>query len=390
VDPFYQAAQTTAGIHDCLLLQTCNRVEVWSTGATPQALLSLWRRFTSAEGDLLGSVVVEGDEVALTHLLRLVSGLESLVVGEPQILGQVRRALEAAAVHRTASSALTKLFGKALAMGRQIRRSTGLHHGVISLGGACARLLEVRLGKPSRQRVLLIGAGETATLVAKALQQRRVRTLYVAARRFQRAQEFTRTQGGVAVSFRRAIALLPAVDAVIVASSAPHYVVTTRHVQRLPRNRARRLLLLDLSAPLNIDPRVGSLSGVELRSLEDLRQIVEAGMRERRVHVQAAQALIESRLDELKAFFRRMHAEPTIRQMYRGAEQIRQVELGRALGRLNGLAPDAVRTIQTLTQSIVEGILARPTAALRHAAATGDERVLAAANRLFGSAEVRR
>ncbi|MGH8632343.1 MAG: hypothetical protein ACREU7_16465, partial [Burkholderiales bacterium] len=245
-------------------------------------------------------------------------------------------------------------------------------------------------GKLALQRILLIGAGETATLVAKALAHRHVRELYVAARRFQRARQFTHTVGGVPLAFRKALAHVAKVDAVIVASSAPHYVITARHVQRLCRDIPAKPLLLDLSTPANIDPQVAALPGVELRTLEDLRQIVEVGLRQRQRHVQAAEELVKSRLSELKTFFLRLRAEPAIGHLYRQAEQIRQLELSRALTRLNGLPPEAVRTIETLTHSIVEGILARPTSVLRRAATAGDEQTLNLGQALFGSGDGKR
>jgi len=307
-------------VNECLILQTCNRVEVYlatsgrrlNEAATEVA--EFWRQRNNLEKDefyryLEGSFNSE----ALTHLLRLTSGLESMIVGEDQILSQVQRAFEEATECNTISQVLKTTFEKAIKKGRKIRLETKINKGAVSVGSAAIKLLEEEMGSLKDKKVLIIGAGELGSLMGKSLALREKAAILVANRSREKGVKLARMLGGCDVPFNKVEDVLTDVDVAIVATAAPHYVLTEKMVQEVSERRGgRRLLIVDLSQPRNVEESAARLPNVEVRNIDDLRGIAEINLETRREEIAKAEAIVESELGRLESMLKRERAEPVI------------------------------------------------------------------------------
>jgi len=319
------------------------------------------------------------DEEVVDHLVRLGSGLESMLVGETQILGQIRGALSTARSSGAANLLLSDLVDRATAASARIRQQTGIGRGAVSLGSAAVRLAKDSLGTPESWRVLVIGTGQVAMLTAKALKTRGVTSILVSGRTKQRTESFCRAYGGIPVSFEEAQTKLSELDLVIVATTATSFLVTKQMVT--PR-AGSRLLVLDLSSPRNVSPGVQDIPGVTLKTIDNLRGIAEESLAKRKKLVEQAEPLIKERVEAIVSLVRRETAEPIVSDIFRRAAAIRTKELEKALSKMK-LTPEQEQVLETMTQSMVEKLLALPVVQLRKAAEKGDSELLLAGGQIF-------
>ena len=383
-EKFYQIAKALPDVKGAFLLQTCNRAEIYldtdQTEHARQRVLSYWALETRFKlNELTRLVEVRKDEEVVDHLVRLGAGLESMLVGETQILGQIKNALSTARSNGAANLLLSNLVDRATAAGAKIREETGIGRGVVSLGSAAVRLSEESLRDPENWRVLVIGTGQVAMLTVKALKARGVTSILVSGRTKQRTESFSRTYGGTPVSFQEAMMRLSLVNLVIVATTATNFLITKQMVQ--PK-AGSKLLVLDLSSPRNVSPEVQDVPGVSLKTIDNLKGIAEESLAKRRKLVEQAEPLVKEKVEAITNLIRRETAEPIVSDIFRRANAVRTGEIEKALSKMK-FSPEQEQVLEDMTRSIVEKLLALPVVQLRKAAEKGDSELLLAGGQIF-------
>jgi glutamyl-tRNA reductase len=378
-------------IHECVVLQTCNRIEIYAVTAenfiseAAVEIAEYWRRRSNfGREEFYQNLEQSFDYEALIHLLRLASGLESMIVGEDQILGQVQKAFEEAKECGTVGWILKTIFEKAIITGRKVRFKTRINKGTVSIGSAAVELLEESLGSLRDKKILIIGAGETGGLVGKALASRKHAVIFMANRTYERGVRLARMLGGYAVRFDKIKELLATVDAAIVATSAPHYIITKRLVEEILEKRmGKKLFIMDLSQPRNVEEEAANLFNVELRNIDDLRGIAEKNLEMRRREIEKAESIIKDELKRLELILKRERAEPVIAALCSKAEEIRRRELKKALRMLGEISDKQQKVINDLTLVLIEQVLYEPILNIRKAAINGDFDTILVAQKLF-------
>jgi len=281
-EAFYGLLKGIRGLRGSVILQTCNRVEFYldagDSSAIEEVLLRYWALETHfKQGELARLLVKKQGNAVIGHLVRLASGLESMLLGEGQILAQVKTAIAEARLHGTAGPLLPAVFEKATAAATRIRERVGMEKRSLSLGSTALRLAEEALGNLEGKNVLLIGTGQVGTLVMKALTSMNVRNAAVSGRSLKSVEAFTRILGGRPVSMREIPSYLASYDLVVIATKGSKYLLTKDTIKAaLPQAGSRNLVVLDLSSHPNVSPDITELEGVTLKTLEDTRRIVDS------------------------------------------------------------------------------------------------------------------
>lgn len=383
-----------SGIEEAILLSTCNRVElttvtedVAAVRETLLTFLSHWHQIPVDE--FADSFWLGMEREAICHVMRVAGGLESLVPGEKQILGQIKEAALTARDLDMSGPILTALFDRALACGRRVRTETEIARHPVSISHAAVRLAEEQLGGLAGRRFLLLGSGKMGTIAAKQLQSAGASHFIIANRTAERACELARRYDGVPIVLEELPNRLAEVDAVISATAAPHVILTPAHLTpALPKRQDRPLLLIDLAVPRDIDPAVATLPNVSLFDVDGLEAIVEKSMALRNGERADADRIIDEEVDRFVEWYRARRVAPTITAIRRNAESIRQAELEQALRRLDGLDERDREIIEMLSKRIVNKLLHTPTIRLREKAANDqDELYSRVAEELFGVAD---
>ena len=359
---------------EAVILSTCNRSEIYTaTDDTAQAAEHI-QRFVAEYHDLSSDSIAphlyirEGQQ-AVRHLFSVSGGLDSLIVGESQILGQVREALSASNEVKAVNSATVKLFHAALRVGRRVRQETNIGRNPLSISYAGVRLAQRVLGDLSDKRALLIGAGEAGSLVARALRTVGIGDLMIANRTESKAEELAAYLSSRVVPFENLEGALQSTDIVIAATDSPGYIVTTSmgsSLHRMPGDAP--VFAFDLAIPRDIDPQVATEYGVRLFNIEDLSAIAEENLAERRRSADDAEVIIDEEVARFMKWWDSLDVLPTIKAIRRNAEDIRERELAKALGMLDDLNPESQQVVETLTRSIVNKILHDPTDSLKNGA----------------------
>lgn len=370
-------------IHECAVLKTCNRVEIYVVSSKGSKVL-----FHFAKKMGVSSRIVEfyDHDETLTHILRLASGLESMIVGEDQILGQIKELFSVAKEIGTTGKTLDTAFGKAIQVGKRVRTETGINKGSVSIGSAAVDLADEILDGLTGKTILVIGAGEMGTLVARALAHKNIDAIYIANRTFERAEVLADELCGLAVPYSEVEKYLETADVVISATSAPHYVLTKEIMSKVMGNRDREILLIDIANPRDIEEAVTQVPNVTLHNIDGLRIINEKNMDARRAEAKKAEVLIEEELVLLNAQFKRQKADGLISELYARLYHVREHEKEHAINRLkayHSIGDIETKVLDDLTHSIVNKVLAEPTKALRDAAEHDDEEMLDIVTKLF-------
>jgi glutamyl-tRNA reductase len=330
------AMASYAGLSEGVVISTCNRVEFYAVAQEPGRGFELMRRFLSERGlDIDGAGFFERPaQEGVRHLFRVVSGLESMVLGETEILGQVKKAYQAAQDVKATSRHLNKLFQRAFNVAKEVRTQTNITRGSVSVGSVAVELAEKIFGNLAHCGVMILGAGETSELTAGALQARGVKTLFVANRSHDRAVALAEKMGGRALHFDDWTNEFGGVDILIGSTAAPHHVLTREKLAPImARRRHRPLFCIDLAVPRDIEPSVNKLEGVYLYDIDSLQSIASQSMAERRQEVGLCEKLIERHVVEFSEWLASPHPSG---QTVHGA-QSRSVS---ALGASEGSAPD--------------------------------------------------
>lgn len=373
------AEVATQGASAAVLLSTCNRVEFYLADASDAAVAAVWR----LSGERLGvpaeplSYLVR-DNDAVRHLFRVAAGLDSMVLGESEIQGQVREAWERSRDH--AGPVLTRLFQHALRVGGRVRSETALSAGAASVPSASIDLARTLFGELTGRHALVLGSGAMAELAVACLTKRGVRTTVAAYRNHERAHALASRFGSQTVASDAAWSLMVDVDLLICATAAPHPVVTTRKLEGVIARRAGRpLCILDISVPRGVLPDVGQLNGVILYDVDDLDAVVEAGVDARRKEIPAAERIVQAETGRFWAWLRGREAKETITALRHRLEAVGDQELQATIRKLDHLRPSDTRRIAHLTRTLVNRFLHEPTQRLQQAAGDGSARELSAA-----------
>lgn len=370
VDKAHKVFLEGAGFDECVILQTCNRVEIFGAAKDPDEdkLLDEWVSAAGLSEKDLGSIEINRGKDAVVHLMRLASGLESLVVGEDQILGQVRRAYEFSRAHRYASANLSVIFDRALKAGSRIRTATGINKGNVSIASVAVNLAEEYFDDLKNKTVLLIGTGEAGSLVAKVLQRRDVNFM-IASRVPERAHAFADTVAGIPIAFDTALEMLRIVDVIFTATMAPYRLITYERIENAMMDRKggrSSMMIFDLSNPRTVDERVATIRGVKLINMDQIAELVGKNMRSRIKEVNSAEKLINDEMKSFDTIMKRMKAEPVVMTVFRNVDTIRERELKKALTMIGKkLAPEEAKVVEQLSYAIVEGVLSVPMNNLR-------------------------
>jgi len=372
------------------ILSTCHRVELYAAAPDARRAEAALKRFWSEQRgvppqDFEPYVYRLVGRKAMEHLFTVASGLDSAIIGEPQILGQVREALRLGLEHGSVGPVLSALFQRAITSGRRARTETGIGRNAASLGSAAAELARATFGDLRSTRVLLVGAGKMSELTARNLLDKGVAGIAVVGRRPERARQLA-LQCGSDVSLSRLEDGLRDCDIVITCTSAPHHVIRREMVERLMRERGgRSLFLIDIAVPRDVEPAVGEIDGVHLYNVDDLESTVSANVKERKAEARKVAPIINEEADGFQRWLATQSIVPIIVELREHAEAIRQAELARTSAVLSRLpAQDRLR-IEALTLAIQKKLLHHPITLLRTHAADGNGQATAQAVReLFG------
>lgn len=363
--------RTTADVREAVLLSTCNRTELYVVEGDREAAPAVWSLYGERLGDdASGFGYVRRDRDAVAHLFRVVSGMDSMVVGEAQIHGQVRDAWE---LSRSGSgTVLNRLFQTALLVGGRVRSETALGHGAMSVSSAAVQLAKKIFGSLVGKRAMVLGAGEMAELALASLQAEGVRAAVVANRTFERAQALAALYGATAVHYDEAWDALADVDVLLCSTASPHVVVGAERVRDgLERRGDRPLCILDIALPRDVDPTVAEMDNVFLYDLDDLRAVVSASVERRHRELPAAEQLIAVEVEKYWQWVAGLAAVPVVTRFRDEMNRVRERELATALRRLGDLTPEQRAAVEHFSQSLMNKFLHEPTVRLRAAAANG-------------------
>lgn len=365
---------------ELMILSTCNRVEVYGVADAPgEARAAVFRALGAHRGVALASVephlATATQEEAVRHAFRVAASLDSLVVGEPQILGQVKDAFALAQSCRTAGPVLSALMSQAFSVAKRVRTETEVGRLAVSVSSTAVELARKIFGTLEGKAVLLLGAGEMAELAARLLMESGAVPLYVANRTGGRARDLAQALAGTAVAMVDVPAVMARVDVVIAATAAQEPVVRVADARAAAQARgARPLFLIDLGVPRNVEPAVNDLDGVFCYDVDDLRQVVEANLRERQREAERAESLVEREVAKFLARLRDVEVVPTIVSLRERLEAIRRGELHKALARLPGASDETRQVLEALSHSIVNKVLHTPIEKLRDSSRAGHGR----------------
>ncbi len=384
-----EAVRELPRVREAAILKTCNRVEVYAAvdGRSQQSLESLTANFLPQEME--GAVRFLEDRNSVRHLFRVASGLDSLIVGEDQILGQVKSAVAFARSEGALGPLLDRLFRQAITVGKRVRTKTALNKGAVSIGSAAVDLAVKLLGDLTSKVVLVLGAGEIGTLVAKALARWDLKAIFVANRSHDRAVELARELNGIAISFEEMPKYVPASDVIIGATGAPHVILSKDELATMlaSSSRVEPLLIIDISNPRTIDKRVTELRSVELRNLDGLREIAQDNLERRKTEVLAAETIVDA---EVAAFLGKSAEGPAAnlaRRLYTRVRTLRDEEYERFVRTAGTPDPKVQEALRAMLDSFANKLLAEPTEVLKRAARRGDAETLRTAAKLFGLEE---
>jgi glutamyl-tRNA reductase len=378
-EPTLAELKAIAGIDGIALLSTCNRVETIVSAASEDVIESVVNWLTTRSGsgraDLEKHLYVLRYEDVIQHLFRVASGLDSMVVGEPQIGGQVRSAFLAAQRCHSLDGLLERLFEETMRVAKKVRTDTGIGEHAVSVPFAAVELARKIFGDLRGLQALLLGAGEISELTAEHLNGSGVSQIFVANRSHERAQELAKRFDGHAVYFESIEPHLATCDIVIASTSAPHYVVERAHVERaLQSRRTPTLFLIDLSVPRNIDPAVAKVDGAYLYNIDDLQLVVDSNRDLRMKKAEQAESLVAREVDSFRRRLVAQEVVPTIVELQEALEAIRAGELEKCLRKLGPITAEQRQAIEMLSTQMINKVLHYPILRLKESAGEPHER----------------
>jgi glutamyl-tRNA reductase len=368
-----------SGVEGAAVLSTCNRVEAIVSTNDEDVIAEIveWlaRRATTVRAELEKHLYIVRHGDVVKHLFRVASGLDSMIVGEPQIGGQFKKAFITAQRLGALDTLLTQLYENTLRVAKKVRTETGIGESAVSVPYAAVELAKKIFGDLRGLQVLLLGTGEMGELTAEHLHSQEVKQVFVANRSYERAVELAERFGGAAVSFEAIDEHLTRCDIVIASTAAPHFVIERHHAARaLGSRRKRNLFLIDLSVPRNIDPAVAEIDGAYLYNVDDLQQVADANFEKRQTKALDAEVIVQR---EVEAFRKRLVAQdavPTILELQQRLDDIRAAELEKCLRRMGPMTPEQRAAVEMFSSQLVNKILHYPILELKEASEEPQER----------------
>ena len=386
-----KAIRSMENVDECVLLQTCNRIELYIVSEEGEKVAKRAKDFLAKRADAMVEEASKAIECSLNgdslrHILRLTSGLESMVIGEDQVLKQVWDAYLEATSANTAGIILKHLFMRAMSVGRRIRKETGINKGAVSIGSAAVELAESLLGKLDQKKILVMGAGEIGTLVAKALARRCLKPIFIANRTYARAVKLAEDLSGRAIKFDKLEENLVDADVVICSTAAPHYLLTKDLVSKFMKQRQNKndLIIIDISNPRNVEKATQEIEKVNLYDIDDLQLIAEKNKQKRQKSIEKASEIIENELILLNRDIKIQSVRDIVSLLFSRGEEIRQRELTKALKMLGHVDAKEKKIIEDLTFILLKQTYAPIVENLRLAAKDDDKKLIEVAIKLFG------
>ncbi len=387
---FMRELRGTGEVAEVVVVSTCNRTEAYLVVDDPveaesTVLAMLARQAGIRPTELTGAIYSHRNCDAARHLYRVVSGLESMIVGEAEIQGQVKRGYDAALAQETAGPLTKHLFRAALSTGKRVRTETAIGERRLSLPGVAVVLARELLGDLDGHEVVIVGTGETSELTARALASSGCRTVFVATRRRDRAISLAARYHGESVSFDELPQALERADIVLAATASPHLLLEARELAEVMKARQRRpMLLIDLAVPRDIDAACGQLDGVSLYDIDDLQAVVLRNRRVRQAEARRAEGIIEEEIGHFAQWLGSLEVLPTLAALRSRATEIAAAAVAENAGRWESASPRDLERIDALAKAIVNRILHEPTLRMK---ALRDDRVharMALVRELFG------
>ena len=372
-----RGVQATGAASEAVIISTCNRVEVYAMAEAPgEARAAVFRRLCQHRGvdpaAIEPHVYTHLDDEAIRHTFRVASSLDSMMVGEPQILGQVKDAFALAQACETVGPTLHTLFSQAFAVAKKVRTETDIARHAVSVSFAAVELAKKIFAGLAGRAVLLVGAGKMSELAAKHLVDQGAFPIYVVNRTWSRAQDMARALSGTAVPFAELETALGSVDIVVTSTGAPEPVIRRDLVQRVMHGRrGRPLFFIDIAVPRDVEESVETLPDVYSYDIDDLKQVVDANLRERAREAQRAETLVGREVAKFSARLRDVEVVPTIVSLRERLEGIRSAELKRALARVPEAPAETRDAMEALSSAIVNKILHAPITKLRESSRAG-------------------
>ena len=366
------ALQSLKGVlGDLVIVSTCNRTEFYSTaldGSVVRHTLTdfLAQRFPRRQEEVSPCLYFYEQEDAVRHLFRVASGLDSMILGESEILGQVREAYSASVTQGCARGLISKVFHHALRVGKRARRETGIGENALSVSSAAVETARHTLGDISNSRVMVIGAGQAGKLVARAMKGRGIGQMVVVNRTLKRAQDLAQELGGEAASFDSLEKLLGTVDIVVSSTDSPDVVLSQAMVARATSKRnGAPLLIVDIAVPRDAEPAIGQIPGLTLLDLDDLETVSQSNRLEREKEAAQVEVIIDEEVSRFREWWDSRKVAPGIAQLRDHAELLRLRELQKTLKQMPHLSEADVARIEVLSRAIVKKLLHHPIATIK-------------------------
>ncbi len=365
-------------IQECVILCTCNRTEMYAVVDEAEAGLAameqLLTRMAQAAPDLENDFFCHLEDDCISHLFRVSASLDSLIIGEGQILSQVKKAYSIARDVGTTDAVLNTLFNRAIAVGKRVRAETRIAHSAVSVSYAAVELAKKVFGDLSSSNVLLLGAGQMGELTARHLVENGVKAVFVSNRKYERAQQLAERFQGVAVPFEGFMKKAVDADIIITSTGAPHYIIRAWDLAHImPTRPDRPLIIIDIAVPRDVEPEAAAIAGVKLYNIDALEAVVESNLRLREQEAKLAEIILQEELETLVERFRYLTLRPVMVRLTDKAETIRQRELKRALVKLPDIAPEERKAMENLSKMIVRKLLRDPMVRINEAACSDDE-----------------
>ena len=354
-----------------IILSTCNRVEIYAgvsgLDSGIESIKDFISNFHEVPRDLLDkSLYIHKGPAAVKHMYRVASSLDSMIVGEPQILGQLKDAYDSALKNKSTGVFLNKLMRKSVSVAKRIRTETKIAESAVSISFAAVELAKKIFDDLSTKSFMLIGAGEMAELAARHLINNGVKDVYVTNRTIARAEELATEFNGKVIPFESFIQELQHTDIVICSTGAPHYILMKDHVhQTMKARKQKSVFIIDISVPRNIDPEINDLDNVYLYDVDNLQGVIETNIQERAKEAEKAEKIVNEEIGSFLKWNDSLAATPTIVALRSMAEEIRKTELEKTLQKLGPVEEKTIRSIEQLSTAIVNKLIHPPTAALK-------------------------
>jgi len=359
-------------VSESLIVSTCNRVELYVVSKDPDAAKTALRRFLADYhglpfDDLDSHLYDYSGEEAIHHLFRVASSLDSMVIGEPQILGQIKTAYGYAVEYRTAGLILNRFLHKAFSVAKRIRTETGIASNAVSVSFAAVELARKIFNQLDNKAVMIIGAGEMCELAARHFVSNGVNKVLVTNRTLERAEKLAAELDGRAVTFDSFPEHLVEVDIVLTSTGAPNFILGHRQMEEIIRRRKQKpMFLIDIAVPRDIDPRVNDLGNVYLYDVDDLQEVVQSNLKERQKEAHKAEGIVEQEIGQFHRWLENLDVKPTIIALRSKLDEIRNQEVSKTFNNLKDLTDKQRKSIEAMSNALINKVMHKPIAILKN------------------------